>query len=128
MPTNASLLQMASKEGSAGNRMGDNTCTTWSTVVTCMMSMPQSPTCHQSWHAFHNNLDTVQDDLLSDPMTADKMFVEVKVSANKVRWTSIRGSSKLVGFHKNANTVLSSGQTGAKLAAALYVNFWPDGT
>lgn len=27
---------------SAGNRMGDNTCTTWSTDVTCMLSMPQS--------------------------------------------------------------------------------------
>ena len=56
-------------------------------------------------------------------MTADKMFIEVKVSANKVRWISIRGSSKLEGFHKNARTVLSSGQTGAKLAAALLCKF-----
>ena len=59
----------------------------------------------------------------ADPMTADKMYIEVKVSTNKVRWISIRGSSKLEGFHKYANTVLSSGQTGAKLAAALLCNF-----
>ena len=56
-------------------------------------------------------------------MTADKMFIEVKVSANKVRWVSIRGSSKAEGLQKNVNAVLSSGQTGAKRAAALLCKF-----
>lgn len=38
---------------SAGNRMGDNTCTTWSTVVTCMLSMPQSAICNLNSRTLH---------------------------------------------------------------------------
>ena len=59
----------------------------------------------------------------AEPLEAKDMYYVVKVSENKVKYISVRGSNKLEGFHKYANMVLSSGHTGAKLAAALLSYF-----
>ena len=54
----------------------------------------------------------------ADPLPPDQMYYSVSVG-NKVRWIAIHGSSKLEGYHKWMNRLLSSGNTAPELAGPL---------
>ena len=50
------------------------------------------------------------------------MYYKV-TTGNKVRWIAIRGTSKLEGYHKHLNRLLTCGNISPELAGALICHF-----
>ncbi len=51
------------------------------------------------------------------------MYYQVQISKHKVKWMAIRGTSKLEGYHKHLNRLLTCGNITPELAGALICHF-----
>ncbi|GAQ93604.1 hypothetical protein KFL_017000010, partial [Klebsormidium nitens] len=70
-----------------------------------------------------NQLKLVRAGALSDPLGVEDMYYDVSKPGSMPQFKSIRGTSKLEGYHKHLNSLFSGGNCSPELADALLTIF-----